>query len=115
MLFEAFIGNRKIIERLRRKLREDRFPHGVIFSGPEGIGKHTCALMVAKALNCLRAQPGNFCDECSSCRKINSGSLADVRKISVDDEATQIKIAQIRDVLRMLNLRPLEGRNKVFI
>ncbi len=115
MGFDAFIGNAKIVSTLRRKLREGRFPHALIFSGPEGIGKHTCALMVAKALNCLRAEPGDFCDECSSCRKINSGSHVDVRTISVDDEATQIKIAQIRDVLNMLNLQPLEGRNKVFI
>ena len=33
----------------------------------------------------------------------------------MDDDATQIKIAQIRDLLSMLNLQPLEGRNKVFI
>jgi len=115
MGFDAFIGNEKTVSTLRRKMREGRFPHALIFSSPEGIGKHTCALMVAKALNCLRAQPGDFCDECSSCRKINSGSHADVRTISVDDDATQIKIAQIRDLLSMLNLQPLEGRNKVFI
>src|SRR5437016_5385317 len=115
MLFDAFIGNRKIIERLRRKLREGRFPHGVIFSGPEGVGKHTCALMVAKALNCLKAEPGAFCDECSSCRKINSGVHSDVMKISVEDEATQIKIAQIRRLLELLQFQPLEGRNKIFI
>ena len=115
MGFDAFIGNANTVSTLRRKLREGRFPHALIFSGPEGIGKHTCALMVAKSLNCLRAQPADFCDECSSCRKINSGSHADVRTISVEDEATQIKIAQIRDVLNMLNLHPLEGRNKVFI
>src|SRR5262245_26648739 len=115
MGFEAFIGNAPTVATLRRKMGEGRFPHALIFSGPEGLGKHTCALKVAKALNCLRAQPAEFCDECSSCRKINSGSHADVRIISVDDEATQIKIAQIRDVLRMLDLQPLEGRNKVFI
>src|SRR5207253_3027505 len=115
MLFDAFIGNRKIIERLRRKLREDRFPHGVIFSGPEGVGKHTCALMVAKALNCLKAEAGDFCDECTSCRKINSGVHPDVMMISVEEEATQIKIAQIRRLLDLLQLQPLEGRNKIFI
>src|SRR2546422_5822404 len=115
MGFDAFIGNANTVSTLRRKLREGRFPNALIFSGPEGIGKHTCALMVAKSLNCLRAQPADFCDECSSCRKINSGSHADVRTISVEDDATQVKIAQIRDVLNMLNLRPLEGRNKVFI
>jgi DNA polymerase-3 subunit delta' len=115
MGFESFIGNRKIIERLRRKLREGRFPHGLIFSGAEGIGKHTCALAMAKALNCMKAPPDDFCDECSSCRKINSGVHPDVMTVSVEDEATQIKIAQVRHLLDMLDLKPLEGRNKVFI
>ncbi len=115
MQFDSFIGNRKVIERLRSKLREDRFPHGLIFSGPEGVGKHTCALMIAKSLNCLNAAPGEFCDQCSSCRKIDSGTHPDVMTISVEEEAAQIKIAQIRHVLGTLEFQPLEGRNKVFI
>jgi DNA polymerase-3 subunit delta' len=115
MGFDSFIGNRKSMDRLVRKLHEGRFPHGLIFSGPEGLGKHTLALMVAKALNCSKAKLGHFCDECSNCRKINSASHPDVMTISVDDEATQIKIAQIRRILGIIDLQPLEGRNKVFI
>src|SRR5215467_8936651 len=115
MDFETFIGNRKIIERLRSKLREARFPHGLIFSGPDGVGKHTCASMIAKALNCLSAPPGDFCGECTACRKIESGSHPDVVTVSVEDEATQIKIDQIRQLLNTLELQPLEGRNKIFI
>lgn len=115
MRFESFIGNQKIIERLRTKLREGRFPHGLIFSGPQGIGKHTCALMLAKALNCNNAPASGFCDECSSCRKIASGTHPDITTVSVEEDATQIKIGQIRHVLSLLALQPLEGRNKVFI
>lgn len=115
MNFDSFVGNRNVIERLRGKLRQDRFPHGLIFSGPEGVGKHTCALMIAKALNCARAEAGDFCNECSHCRKINSGTHPDVMTVTVEEEATQIKIAQVRQVLGMLDLQPLEGRNKVFI
>jgi len=115
MRFESFIGNRKIIERLRRKLREGRFPHGLIFSGPEGVGKHTCALMLAKALNCTNAEPGDFCDTCPNCRKIDSGTHPDLVMVSLEDDATMIKIEQIRHVLGLLELHPLEGRNKIFI
>src|SRR5262245_7486080 len=115
MQFDAFIGNRKIIERLRTKLRESRFPHGLIFSGPEGVGKRTCALMLAKALNCRNAEAGDFCDECSSCRKIASGTHPDVLTLTVEEDATQIKIAQVRRVSELLQLQPLEGRNKLFI
>src|SRR5215813_7019304 len=115
MRFEAFIGNRKVISRLQRKLLENRFPHGLIITGPEGVGKHTCAVMVAKTLNCTQAPPGEFCDVCTSCRKIESGTHPDVMTISVEEDATQIKIAQVRQLLTVLELQPLEGRNKVFI
>jgi DNA polymerase III delta' subunit len=115
MQFDAFIGNRPILERLRKKLREGRFPHALIFSGPEGVGKNACATMMAKALNCDKSEAGNFCDACTNCRKIESGTHADVMRITVEEEATQIKIAQIRRVLGLLNLQPLEGRSKVFI
>ncbi len=115
MDFESFIGNRKIIDRLRKKLREGRFPHGLIFSGPEGVGKHSCALMIAKSLNCPNASAGDFCGECTSCRKIAAGTHPDVMTITVEEDASQIKIEQIRRVLTMLDLQPLEGRNKIFI
>jgi len=116
MNFDSFIGNRKIIDRLRAKLREGRFPHALIFSGPAGVGKHTAALMIAKALNCTNAPaPDDFCGQCPGCRKIDSGAHADVMTITVEEDASQIKIAQIRHLLSMLDFQPLEGRNKIFI
>ena len=116
MNFDSFIGNRKLIDRLAAKLREGRFPHGLIFSGPQGVGKHTCALMIAKSLNCTNAaMPDTSCNECTNCRKIEAGTHSDVMTISVEEDASQIKIAQIRHLLSMLDLQPLEGRNKIFI
>ena len=115
MGFDFFIGNRKGIDRLQVKLRQDRFPHGLLFSGPDGIGKRTCAQMVAKALNCANATKGEFCDSCAQCHKIDSGTHPDVTFIRLEDEASEIKIAQIREAIRMLDFRPLEGSSKVFI
>jgi len=115
MGFETFLGNRKNIERLQEKLRQDRFPHGLLFSGPDGIGKRTCALMVAKALNCENSPDGEFCDACPQCHKIDAGTHPDLIRIGVEEEASEIKIAQIRESIRMLDFRPLEGKNKVFI
>jgi len=115
MGLSSFIGNRRVVERLETKLRENRFPHGLIFSGVEGLGKHTMARMIAKALNCDIMGPADFCDECPHCRKINAGTHPDVVSVTVEEDATQIKIAQIRQVLSTLEMHPLEGRNKVFI
>jgi DNA polymerase-3 subunit delta' len=115
MGFDTFIGNRKVVDRLKVKLREERFPHGLIFSGPEGIGKRTAALMTAKALNCADLGPADFCGLCAQCRKIDAGTHPDIQFITIEEEASEIKIAQIRESLRTLEFRPLEGKSKVFI
>src|SRR6476646_371402 len=99
MQFEEFIENVTVVERLRKKLREERFPQAVIFAGPEGVGKRTCALLIAKALNCRQTGPGEFCDACNQCRKIDSGVHPDVLTIGLEEDASEIKIAQIRDLL----------------
>lgn len=112
MPFDAFIGNSAIIARLRSKLMQERLPHGLIFSGPEGVGKRTCALMTAKALNC---RGHDFCGTCPQCRKIDLGVHPDVTMIGLEDKASEIKIAQVRRLVESLDLRPLEGRNKVVI
>jgi DNA polymerase-3 subunit delta' len=115
MQFSDFAGNSKIVERLRAKLREGRFPHSLIFAGPEGVGKRTCALMFAKALNCPEKGPDDFCDICIQCRKINAGVHADVISVGLEEDAAEIKISQIRDLLQVLQLRPFEGTHKIFI
>lgn len=115
MSFETFAGNPKIVKRLRSKLAAGRFPHGLIFAGPDGVGKRTCALMIAKALNCREREPDSFCGVCAQCRKIDAGTHPDVLRIGVEEEASEIKIAQIRQALQTLEMRPLEGDNKIFI
>lgn len=71
--------------------------------------------MVAKALNCANAPQDEFCDSCGQCRKTDAGTHPDVIRIGLEDEASEIKIAQIREAIRMLDFRPLEGTSKVFI
>ncbi|HEX4996584.1 MAG TPA: DNA polymerase III subunit, partial [Terriglobia bacterium] len=115
MPFDQFIGNRRIVDRLRTKLTEGRFPHGLIFSGPDGIGKRAFAIMVAKALNCSSLGPADFCDQCAQCHKIANGTHPDVQVITVEEDASENKIAQIRESLRALDFKPLEGKNRVFI
>jgi len=115
MRFKDFIGNAKVLQRLRNKLQQGRFPHALIFSGPEGVGKRTCALMLAKALNCMESGPDDFCDACSHCRKIDAGVHPDVLMIGLEEDAAEIKIPQIRELLVTLGLRALEGSQKIFI
>lgn len=112
----AFHGNRHLVRRLERKVAEGRLPHGLLFAGPEGIGKRTFALRLAQALNCSRSEPqGAACGVCGSCRRIRSGIHPDVTMVTLLDDASLIKIEQVREVRSQLELGALEGRARVFL
>jgi DNA polymerase III subunit delta' len=80
MGFSEFHGNEAVVRRLREMLARDRFPHAVILAGPQGGGKYTLALMLARVMNCLRPTATNglpdYCGTCDNCRKI--GEAADL-------------------------------------
>ncbi len=73
-MFNDFHGNSAVVHRLREMLARDRLPQAVILAGPEGSGRYTLALMLARALNCLSppASDGlpDFCGQCSNCIRI---------------------------------------------
>ncbi len=88
MGFGRFLGNPQTVAPLRRMLVGGRLPHSLIFAGPAGVGKHTLASMVARAVNCLDQQAraeGDFCELCAACRRIapveNPGSDADFARL----------------------------------
>jgi DNA polymerase-3 subunit delta' len=72
--FSDFLGNSDILVSLREMLARDHFPHAVILAGPEGMGKYTLSLMLARAMNCLQPPHTDglpdFCGVCSNCERI---------------------------------------------
>ena len=112
MPFKEFIGNLSIVQTLRHQLRVDRLPHALLFAGPAGVGKKTLALDLAKALNCL-VTDFDFCDHCSSCRKINDNSHPDVRTYAPEEQF--LKIDLMREFSREVFYRPFEGKARVFV
>jgi DNA polymerase III subunit delta' len=124
MALRDVIGQDKAVNILLRTSRRGRIPSAYLFAGESGIGKKFTALNLAKALNCLSltsypisGEPDGVvtdaCDECPSCRKIDSGGHPDVLLISPD--SGQIRIEEIRAVDDMLSLKALEGKYKVII
>jgi DNA polymerase-3 subunit delta' len=71
MGFDSFLGNARAVQAVRDMLGRGRVPGSMLFTGPEGTGKKTLALMLAKALNCERRglRGDDFCGECGRCRK----------------------------------------------
>jgi DNA polymerase III subunit delta' len=112
MGFDDFLGNAPVCRAIRRQLTDGQFPNSVLFSGIQGIGKWTLAQSVAKALNCGTLR-NDFCDDCSSCRRISENAHPDVRNIAPDGQF--IKIDQMRDLSREAFFKPFEGRKQVFV
>jgi DNA polymerase-3 subunit delta' len=117
MSFSQLIGNRSAIERLQKMVARGQVPTSLLFSGPDGVGKLEAAMNLAKALNCARVVDSgdDACDECPACRRIQSGSFPDVRRIAPEGAGGQIKAEAVRPVVSESPFRPFEGRKRVYI
>lgn len=135
MSFKDIIGQDKAVNVLIKTIQRDRIPSAYLFTGESGIGKKFTAINLAKALNCL--SPSNppltkewievgypfskkgleggidACDECSSCKKIDSGLHPDV--LIIAPQNNQIRIEEIRAIDESLSLKAFEGRYKIVI
>ena len=79
MSFDQILGQENAVAILRNALRNGRLAHAYLFIGPEGVGKRLTALTLAKAMNCQSPPgPGEACEKCPSCVKVNSSNHADV-------------------------------------
>ena len=110
---ETFLGNGHAVEIVWRAMAQERLPHAMIFSGLQGVGKQTLALLLARALNCLSPRNGQSCEQCRSCRKILAHQHPDVRLIS--PEGSVIRIEQIRNIIGEIVFQPFEGSYRVVI
>lgn len=129
MSFQDIIGQQRPKNIILGQLRSGRIPHAYLFLGIEGIGRRKAALELAKALNCHAHSAtktfSDACDHCISCQKIAHGNHPDVQVIDFEyqaklegkdaDKQRVIKIDTIRALQKDVNLKPTEGRWKVYI
>lgn len=112
MRFSDVFGHEKTLGIIDAYLEKSCFSGAFVFSGPEGIGKRMVAKLIAKQLNCTD-QANRPCGSCGGCLKIQKEAHPDFHLIQ--NGQSQIKIEDIRGILRQANLRPYEGAVKVFI
>src|SRR5215831_7861277 len=118
--FEDVTGQEVLTRTLQNAIANDRLHHAYLFSGARGVGKTTTARLVARALNCHKADkptatPCAPIDDkaCASCREIAEGRSMDVLEI---DAASHTQVDNVRDVIiASINIAPARDRYKVFI
>lgn len=110
--FDEIVGQDAIVTTLKNQIKSGKIGHAYLFCGMRGTGKTSTARVFAKALNCEKGLTVDPCNECASCRAINSGSMVDVIEM---DAASNRGIDDIRDLREKVNFPPSEGRYKVYI
>lgn len=115
MSFKNIKGQDSAIRLIKGSIINERVSHAYIFAGPRGVGKRLAAVNFAKALNCQAPLLGDPCDVCASCKKIDAHNHPDVAMISPLEDATSIKIDAVRGLIKDINMKPYEGKKKVYI
>ena len=114
MGFAEIIGHQRPLEILRLALGNGRLHHAYLFVGPEGVGKRTVALALAKAIHC-RETKNDFCDRCPDCARVQAGNHPDVRLVQTLEDKKEISIKQVREIEKELNFRSFSGKRKIAI
>ncbi len=111
---EKMAGQNFAVRVLKSHIAKDRLAHTYLLTGKNESESAKLALDFAKALLCEQNKVFESCD-CTSCRKIENQNHPDVRWLGQDTDARSIKIEAVREMLGWANLKPYEGRRKVFI
>ena len=110
-MFRDIVSNEEAKRFLQNELKMKKSSGTYLFNGKRGSNPMEFAMAYAKALLCEEEET-DFCDECSSCRRINSGNYPDVHLYG--SEGT-IKIDEVREIIYKASSSSYEGNKRIFI
>ena len=111
--FSTVVGQSHITTTLKNAIRNGQLAHAFLFCGPRGVGKTTCARILAKTINCENVTPeGEACNVCHSCVSFNEGTSLNIHEL---DAASNNSVDDIRSLVEQVRFAPQEGKSKVYI